>query len=75
MRAVAPGTTVSYAMLATQAGNPGAPRAAGAACAANLIAPVVPCHRVLRTDGSLGGYYYGLDRKKWLLLHEDVLGR
>ena len=74
MRAVAPGTTVSYAVLAAQAGNPSAPRAAGAACAANLIAPVVPCHRVLRTDGSLGGYYYGLDRKKWLLRHENTQG-
>jgi methylated-DNA-[protein]-cysteine S-methyltransferase len=74
MRAVAPGTTVSYAVLAAQAGNPDAPRAAGAACAANLIAPVVPCHRVLRTGGSLGGYYYGLDRKRWLLRHEDTLG-
>ena len=48
-------------------GHPGAARAAGAACAANLIAPVIPCHRVLRTDGSLGGYYYGLERKQWLL--------
>ncbi len=47
-------------------------RAAGAACAANLIAPVIPCHRVLRTDGSLGGYYYGLPRKEWLLRHEGA---
>ena len=75
MRAVVPGTTGSYAALAAQAGNPGAPRAAGAACAANLIAPVVPCHRVLRTGGSLGGYYYGLDRKEWLLHHEGALSR
>jgi methylated-DNA-[protein]-cysteine S-methyltransferase len=73
MRAVAPGSTVSYTALAAQAGNPSAPRAAGAACAANLIAPVVPCHRVLRTDHSLGGYYYGLDRKDWLLRHEGAL--
>jgi methylated-DNA-[protein]-cysteine S-methyltransferase len=73
MRAVVPGTTVSYATLAAQAGNPAAPRAAGAACAANLIAPVVPCHRVLRTGGRLGGYYYGLDRKEWLLRHEGAL--
>jgi len=73
MRAVAPGRTVSYAALAAQAGDPDAPRAAGAACAANLIAPVVACHRVLRTDGRLGGYYYGLDRKGWLLRHERAL--
>ena len=51
--------------------NPRAPRAAGAACAYNLIAPVVPCHRALRTDGSLG-LYYGLDRKTWLLRHEGA---
>jgi methylated-DNA-[protein]-cysteine S-methyltransferase len=73
MRAVSPGTTVTYTELAARAGQPTAPRAAGAACAANLIAPVVPCHRVLRTDGSLGGYYYGLDRKRWLLRHEGAL--
>ena len=72
LRAVPPGTTVSYTQLAARAGNPRAPRAAGAACAYNLIAPVVPCHRALRTDGSLGGYYYGLDRKTWLLRHEGA---
>lgn len=72
LRAVPPGRTVSYTQLATQAGNPRAPRAAGAACAYNLIAPVVPCHRALRSDGSLGGYYYGLDRKAWLLRHEGA---
>jgi methylated-DNA-[protein]-cysteine S-methyltransferase len=73
MRAVRPGTTISYADLATRAGlPPTAARAAGAACAANLIAPVVPCHRVLRGDGSLGGYYYGLGRKRWLLRHEGA---
>jgi methylated-DNA-[protein]-cysteine S-methyltransferase len=72
LRAVPPGTTVSYTQLAALAGNPRAPRAAGAACAYNLIAPVVPCHRALRTDGSLGGYYYGLDRKTWLLRHEGA---
>lgn len=72
LRAVAPGTTVSYATLAQRAGSPRAARAAGSACAANLIAPVVPCHRVLRGDGSLGGYYYGLSRKEWLLRHEDA---
>jgi methylated-DNA-[protein]-cysteine S-methyltransferase len=72
LRAVPPGRTVSYTELAAQAGNPRAPRAAGAACAYNLIAPVVPCHRALRSDGSLGGYYYGLDRKTWLLRHEGA---
>lgn len=72
MRAIPAGSTVTYTELAARAGQPTAPRAAGAACAANLIAPVVPCHRVLRTDGSLGGYYYGLDRKRWLLGHEGA---
>lgn len=73
MREIPPGTTLTYSQLAAQAGQPTAPRAAGAACAANLIAPVVPCHRVLRTGGALGGYYYGLDRKRWLLHHEGAL--
>jgi methylated-DNA-[protein]-cysteine S-methyltransferase len=72
LRAVPAGRTVSYAQLAAQTGNPRAPRAAGAACAYNLIAPVVPCHRALRSDGTLGGYYYGLDRKTWLLRHEGA---
>jgi len=72
LRAVPPGRTVSYTQLAARAGNPRAPRAAGAACACNLIAPVVPCHRALRSDGTLGGYYYGLDRKTWLLRHEGA---
>jgi len=73
MRAVRPGTTISYTELAMAVGlPPTAARAAGAACAANLIAPVVPCHRVLRSDGSLGGYYYGLACKRWLLHHEGA---
>ncbi len=72
LRAVPPGHPVSYTQLAARAGNPRAPRAAGAACAHNLIAPVVPCHRALRSDGTLGGYYYGLDRKAWLLRHEGA---
>ena len=73
LRLVPPGTTISYTELARRAGSPRAVRAAGAACAANLVAPMVPCHRVLRSDGSLCGYYYGLDRKAWLLRHEGAL--
>jgi methylated-DNA-[protein]-cysteine S-methyltransferase len=72
MRAVPAGSTISYTELAARAGQPDAPRAAGAACAANLVAPVIPCHRILRRDGHLGGYYYGLDRKAWLLRHEGA---
>jgi methylated-DNA-[protein]-cysteine S-methyltransferase len=70
MREVEPGQTITYAELATRAGNPSAVRAAGSACARNLIAPIVPCHRILRTGGALGGYYYGLPAKEWLLAHE-----
>ncbi len=74
LRAVPPGSTVSYTELAARAGSPHAPRAAGAACALNLIAPVVPCHRAVGSSGSLTGYYYGLDRKAWLLRHEGAAG-
>ncbi|MFD7710128.1 methylated-DNA--[protein]-cysteine S-methyltransferase [Streptomyces sp. NPDC059786] len=71
MRRVEPGTTVSYLQLAQRAGRTGAARAAGASCAYNLVPLIVPCHRVRRTDGTLGGYYYGLDVKRWLLAHES----
>jgi methylated-DNA-[protein]-cysteine S-methyltransferase len=54
MRRVNAGRTVSYRELAARAGNPRAARAAGAACAANLVPLLVPCHRVVRSDGSLG---------------------
>jgi methylated-DNA-[protein]-cysteine S-methyltransferase len=70
MREVGPGETITYAELAARAGNPKAVRAAGSACARNLIAPIVPCHRILRTGTGLGGYYYGLPTKQWLLTHE-----
>jgi methylated-DNA-[protein]-cysteine S-methyltransferase len=73
MRQIPPGTTWTYAELAAKAGNPRAVRAAGSACARNLVAPFVPCHRVVRSDGSLGGYYYGLPAKEWLLAHEGAL--
>src|SRR4051795_1833940 len=64
MRGIEPGTTITYAELAARAGSPLAARAAGSACAINLIAPIVPCHRVLRGGGALGGYAYGLSRKE-----------
>jgi methylated-DNA-[protein]-cysteine S-methyltransferase len=72
MRGIMPGQTCSYAQLAAAAGSPQAVRAAGAACATNLVAPFVPCHRVLRTGGGLGGYGYGLPVKRHLLAHEGV---
>ncbi|MBF8186697.1 methylated-DNA--[protein]-cysteine S-methyltransferase [Nonomuraea sp. K274] len=72
LREVRAGTTVSYAELAVRAGLPRtAARAAGSACAQNLIAPFVPCHRVLPSGGGYGGYYYGVPVKEWLIAHES----
>jgi len=65
------GETVSYAGLARQLGAPRAARAVASACAHNRIAVVVPCHRVIRGDGSLGGYRWGLPRKQHLLAREQ----
>lgn len=73
MRKVTPGKTISYADLAKRAGSPDAVRAAGSACARNLVALVVPCHRIVRTGGALGNYAYGLTAKEWLLRHEGAL--
>ena len=72
MRQIPPGETWSYAELAAKVGRPSAIRAAGSACARNNVAPFVPCHRVLRSDGSLGGYAYGLPAKRALLAHEQA---
>ncbi|UUL81665.1 bifunctional DNA-binding transcriptional regulator/O6-methylguanine-DNA methyltransferase Ada [Sphingomonas qomolangmaensis] len=72
LRAIPPGETRSYAQLAAAAGNPGAVRAAGTACGANQVAIVIPCHRAQRSDGTLGGYAYGLDRKLALRRREGV---
>jgi len=62
---------ITYTHFAELAGNPRAVRAAASACARNAAALFVPCHRVLRTDGSLGGYRWGLDVKRGLLAHEQ----
>ena len=70
LRAVAPGEPVTYTGLATLAGRPTAVRAAASACARNAAALFVPCHRVVRTDGGLGGFRWGTDVKGWLLAHE-----
>ncbi len=70
LRAVPPGSPVSYTEYAAKAGRPAAVRAAAAACARNAAALFVPCHRVLRSDGSLGGFRWGLEVKRWLLAHE-----
>ena len=73
MRKVTPGKVISYADLARKAGSPDAVRAAGSACARNLIAVVVPCHRIVKTGGALGNYAYGLKYKEWLLRHEGAI--
>ncbi|MBB4617489.1 bifunctional DNA-binding transcriptional regulator/O6-methylguanine-DNA methyltransferase Ada [Sphingomonas abaci] len=70
LRTIPPGETRSYAELAALAGAPGATRAAGSACGANAIAVAIPCHRVVRGDGGLGGYAYGPARKAALLARE-----
>jgi methylated-DNA-[protein]-cysteine S-methyltransferase len=72
LRRIPPGTTCSYAELARAVGAPAAVRAVGAANGANPIAIVIPCHRVVRSDGTLGGYGGGLERKRWLLEHEKA---
>jgi len=64
------GETRSYAAIARALGDPAATRAVGAANGANPIALAIPCHRVVRTGGALGGYGGGLERKRWLLEHE-----
>lgn len=70
LRAIPPGETRSYTEIAAAAGRPKAVRAAGSACGDNALAVLIPCHRVLRGDGGLGGYAYGLERKKALLARE-----
>lgn len=66
------GTTCSYGQMARRLGQPTASRAVGAANGRNPLAIVLPCHRVVGSDGSLTGYAGGLDAKRWLLRHEGV---
>jgi methylated-DNA-[protein]-cysteine S-methyltransferase len=74
LRDIPAGTTLSYGALAAKIGKPSAVRAVGLANGSNPICIVLPCHRVIGTDGSLTGYGGGLDRKRWLLAHEGVKG-
>ena len=67
---IPPGETRTYAQIAAAVGTPKAVRAAGTANGANRVAVLIPCHRVIRTDGTLGGYAYGLERKAKLLAAE-----
>lgn len=73
LREVPFGKTASYGDIARRIGNPKGVRAVGLANGRNPISIVVPCHRVIGSDGSLTGYGGGLDRKQWLLRHEGAL--
>ncbi|MGH7212897.1 MAG: methylated-DNA--[protein]-cysteine S-methyltransferase [Acetobacteraceae bacterium] len=72
LRQLRPGTTTSYGGLAASLGRPAASRAVGLANGANPVAIVVPCHRVIGSNGALTGYGGGISRKRWLLEHEGV---
>ncbi len=73
LRRIRAGRTSTYGRLAAEIGRPSAVRAVGAANGQNPIALVVPCHRVIASDGKLQGYGGGLERKRWLLVHERAL--
>ena len=70
LRAIPVGETVTYSEIARRIDRSGAARAVGSAVARNPVSIVVPCHRVVGSDGSLTGYAGGIDRKRWLLSHE-----
>lgn len=70
LRQIPPGETTSYAEIARRIGAPKSVRAVAGACAANPVSLAVPCHRVLRSDGALSGYYWGVERKRALLERE-----
>ena len=72
LRAIPAGSTATYSEIAATIGAPTAVRAVAAACAANKLAVAIPCHRVVRTDGSLSGYRWGVDRKRLLLERETA---
>ena len=69
------GHTASYGEIAIKAGSPKAFRAAGGACGKNPISIIIPCHRIIASNGKIGGFSSGLHRKKWLLQHEAKLQR
>ena len=73
LREIPCGTAISYATLARRIGRPNAVRAVGLANGSNPVGVVVPCHRVIGSDGSLTGYGGGIERKRWLLRHEHAL--
>lgn len=73
LRTIPCGQIMTYGQMAAQLGNPGASRAVGLANGSNPISIVVPCHRVIGSNGTLTGYAGGVDRKRWLLIHEGYL--
>ena len=72
LRQIPPGETASYAQIAQRIGSPKSVRAVAGACAANTLAVAIPCHRVVRSDGALSGYRWGVERKRELLLREGA---
>lgn len=70
LKKIPPGETRSYSDLAIAIGRPSAFRAVAQANGANQLAIIIPCHRVINSNGELGGYAGGLTRKKWLIIHE-----
>lgn len=72
LRRLGPGELTSYGKLAAEAGRMGANRAVGQAVGHNPVAVIIPCHRVIAADGTLGGFGMDLDCKRWLLAHEGV---
>jgi len=75
LQGIPPGSTTTYAEIAAQIGKPAAARAVARACASNRIAVAVPCHRAVRSDGGLGGYRWGSERKRRLLEREATESR
>jgi AraC family transcriptional regulator of adaptative response/methylated-DNA-[protein]-cysteine methyltransferase len=72
LRKIPSGETRSYSEVAREIGTPNAVRAVARACASNPVALAVPCHRVIRSDGDLAGYRWGIERKKKLLQREQA---
>ncbi|MEK7832126.1 MAG: methylated-DNA--[protein]-cysteine S-methyltransferase [Acidobacteriota bacterium] len=71
LRSIPFGVTISYGQLAQRVGNPNSSRAVGAANGRNPISIIIPCHRVIGSNGKLTGYGGGMERKEWLLAHES----
>lgn len=75
MKEIPAGQTASYSDIAQKIGSPKAVRAVAGACAANMLAVAIPCHRVVRNDGFISGYRWGVERKRALLEKEAELAR